>query len=120
MAEAPEAVVGEVHMTDVRVFRHPVHPMLIVFPLGLLTTSLIFDIIYLGTGEGKWTNAAEFLIGAGVIGGLLAAIFGLLDWIVLPKGSRAKTIGLWHGLVNASVMALFIINWFLRLSAPSE
>jgi uncharacterized membrane protein len=99
---------------------HPIHPMLIVFPLGLLATSLIFDIIYLATGDGKWTNMAEYMIGAGVIGGLLAAIFGLVDWLAIPDGTRAKTLGLWHGLGNVVVVGLFIVNWFLRLPNPSD
>ncbi len=92
--------------------------MLIVFPLGLLATSLIFDIIYLGTGEGKWTNIAEYMIGAGVLGGLVAAVFGLIDWLAIPSGTRAKSVGLTHGLVNVLAVVLFIINWFLRLPSP--
>src|SRR5437867_12982020 len=91
----------EVRMTSkAKLFGHPIHPMLIVFPLGFLATSLIFDIMYLGTGDGKWTNIAEYMIGAGVIGGLLAVLFGLVDWLAIPSGTRAKSIGLWHGLGN--------------------
>lgn len=93
--------------------------MLIVFPLGLLATSLIFDIIYLATGNGKWTYIAEYMIGAGVLGGFAAAIFGLADWLAIPDGTRAKQIGLWHGAGNAIVLLLFIINWFVRLPSPS-
>lgn len=98
---------------------HPIHPMLVVFPLGLLVTSLIFDIIYLGTGDGVWTNTAEYLIGAGVLGGLVAAVPGLIDWLSIPDGTRAKAIGLWHGIGNLVVVILFIINWFVRLPSPS-
>ena len=76
---------------------HPVHPMLIVFPLGLLSTAVIFDIIYLVSGNPQWTVVAYYMIGAGVIGGLAAAVFGWLDWIAIPGGTRAKRIGLWHG-----------------------
>ena len=56
---------------------HPIHPMLIVFPLGLLATSLIFDIIALAADNATLFIASYWLIAAGVIGGLLAAIFGL-------------------------------------------
>lgn len=98
---------------------HPIHPMLIVFPLGLLATSLIFDIIYLASGEGRWANVSEYMIGAGVLGGLLAAIFGLMDWLTIPNGTRAKSVGLWHGLGNVVVVLLFILSWFLRLPAPA-
>src|SRR5438105_1217142 len=102
-----------------KLFGHFIHPMLIVFPLGLLATSLVFDIIYLATGNGKWTEMSEYMIGAGVIGGVLAAVFGLVDWLSIPDGTRARSVGFWHGLGNGFVMALFIVNWFLRYPSPS-
>jgi uncharacterized membrane protein len=94
--------------------------MLIVFPLGLLATSVIFDIIGLASGNGQWSAIAEYMIGAGVIGGLLAAVFGMIDWLAIPNGTRAKAIGLWHGAGNGVVVALFIISWFLRLPATAN
>jgi uncharacterized membrane protein len=103
-----------------KLFGHPIHPMLIVFPLGLLATSLFFDIIYLATKDSKWTNMALYLIGAGIIGGLLAAIFGLVDWLAIPNGTRAKTIGAWHGIGNVVVVGLFSLSWYLRYPAPGD
>ena len=97
---------------------HPVHPMLIVFPLGLLATAVIFDIIYLISGNSQWTIVAYYMIGAGIIGGLAAAVFGWLDWIAIPRGTRARRIGLWHGVGNVIVLALFILSWVLRRDAP--
>jgi len=97
-----------------KLFGHPIHPMLIVFPLGLLVTSLIFDFIRMGTGEGTWSVVSYYMIGAGVIGGLLAAVFGAVDWLAIPKETRAKRLGLWHGLGNVVVVALFIVSWLLR------
>jgi uncharacterized membrane protein len=97
---------------------HPVHPMLIVFPLGLLTTAVIFDIISLVSGKAQWTVAAYYMIGAGVLGGLAAAVFGWLDWVAIPRGTRAKRIGLWHGGGNVVVLALFILSWLLRRDNP--
>jgi uncharacterized membrane protein len=97
---------------------HPVHPMLIVFPLGLLATAVIFDIIFLVSGNPQWTVVAYYMIGAGVIGGLAAAVFGWLDWIAIPAGTRAKRIGLWHGAGNVVVLALFILSWVLRREIP--
>jgi len=93
---------------------HPVHPMLIVFPLGLLATAVIFDIIYLVVNNPQWTVVAYYMIGAGIIGGLAAAVFGWLDWIAIPRATRAKRIGLWHGVGNVVVLALFILSWVLR------
>jgi len=99
---------------------HPVHPMLVAFPLGLLGTAVIFDIIYLISGNTHWVVAAYYMIGAGVIGGLAAALFGWLDWLGIPAGTRAKRIGLWHGLGNMVVVVLFILSWLLRRDHPAE
>src|SRR5919109_3827499 len=95
-------------------FGHPVHPMLIVFPLGLLATAVIFDILYLIFGNRLLPTASYYMIAAGVLGGLLAAIFGFIDWLALPNNSRAKSIGLWHGLGNVVIVGLFAISWLLR------
>jgi uncharacterized membrane protein len=97
---------------------HPVHPMLIVFPLGLLATAVIFDIIYLVSGNSQWTLVAYYMIGAGALGGLAAAVTGWLDWFAIPNGTRAKRIGLWHGVGNVIVLALFILSWVLRRDNP--
>ena len=98
----------------VKLFGHPVHPMLIVFPLGLLATAVIFDILYLIFSNALLTTASYYMIAAGVLGGLLAAIFGFVDWLALPNNSRAKYIGGWHGAGNFVIVVLFAISWFLR------
>lgn len=97
-----------------KVFGHPVHPMLIVFPIGLLATSVIFDIIYLVTGTPILATVSYYMIAAGVVGGLPAAIFGFMDWLSLPNNTRAKNIGLWHGLGNVVIVVLFAVSWLLR------
>jgi uncharacterized membrane protein len=104
--------------SKVKLAGHPVHPMLIVFPLGLLATAVIFDIIYLIAGNPQWTVVAYYMIGAGIIGGLAAAVFGWLDWIAIPRGTRARRIGLLHGVGNVVVLALFILSWVLRRDSP--
>jgi uncharacterized membrane protein len=101
-----------------KLFGHAIHPMLIVFPLGLLATAVIFDVITLVTGNGNWSAMAHYMIAAGVIGGLLAAVFGLVDWLAIPNHTRAKTIGLWHGVTNVTVVLLFTVSWFLRREQP--
>src|SRR5687767_8590225 len=98
----------------IKLFGHPVHPMLIVFPLGLLATAVIFDILYLIFGNRLLPTASYYMIAAGILGGLLAAIFGFVDWLALPNNSRAKNIGLWHGLGNVTIVGLFAVSWFLR------
>lgn len=103
-----------------KLFGHPVHQMLIVFPLGLLATSLILDIIHLLGGGGRWSQAAFYDMGIGIIGGLLAAVFGLIDWLAIPNGTRAKSIGARHGLGNLIVVVLFVVNWALRKGQPQD
>lgn len=55
-----------------------------------------------------------------MIGGLAAAVFGLIDWLAIPSGTRAKRIGLWHGAGNVVVVVLFIVSWLLRADALGE
>ena len=98
---------------------HPIHPMLIVFPLGLLSASVVFDIIDRLRDSGSWAQTASATMAAGVIGGLIAAPFGLLDWLKLPDGTRAKRIGLLHGSVNVVALVLFAISWLLRRDDPT-
>ncbi len=98
---------------------HPVHPMLIVFPLGLLATAVAFDVVALVQNDGSWFIVSYWLIVSGVAGGLLAAIFGLVDWTGIPSGTRAKRIGLLHGGTNVLVVLLFITSGLMRGSAAA-
>jgi len=63
---------------------------------------------------------AFWMITAGVIGALLAAIFGLIDWLAIPSGTRAKQVGLWHGVGNVVIVLLFIVSWLIRLNAQAN
>jgi uncharacterized membrane protein len=98
----------------VKLFGHPVHPMLIIFPAGLFSTAVIFDILYLIFRNPALTTVSYYIIAAGVVGGLLAAIFGFIDWSGLPNNSRARNIGLWHGLGNFTIVVLFAVSWLIR------
>ena len=101
----------------VKILGHPVHPMLIVFPLGLLATAVVFDILYVLTGNGDLATFSFWALAAGLVGGLAAAVFGLVDWLAIPDGTRAKRIGAFHGLGNLMVVALFAISFYLRTEA---
>lgn len=100
--------------SKVKILGHPVHPMLIVFPFGLLATAVIFDILFLIVDNDSFPVVAYWLIIAGIVGGLIAAIFGFIDWLAIPGGTRAKSVGLIHGVGNVAVVVLFAISWFLR------
>ena len=93
---------------------HPVHPMLIVFPLGLLATAVAFDIVALAQSDSSWFRTSFWMIAAGVIGGLCAALFGIIDWLAIPSATRAKRIGLYHGALNIVVVLLFAASWLMR------
>src|SRR5258708_40103155 len=93
---------------------HSVHQMLIAFPVGLLTTAVIFDILSFLTQDHTWTTMSYYLIAAGIIGGLAAAAFGFMDWLSLPVGTRARGVGALHGLGNVLVVGLFLVSWLLR------
>ena len=94
---------------------HAIHPMLIAFPLGLLGMAVIFDIIYLVTGTAGWTTVSFWMIAAGVVSGLVAAVPGLIDWLlIVPPQTRAWYIGLYHGVGNVIIVVLFAVSWYLR------
>ena len=97
-----------------KAFGHAIHPMLIVFPLGLLGMAAIFDLIHLFTGNTGLSAAAYYMIPAGIVTGLAAAVFGAIDWFAIPDGTRAKAVGLWHGLGNVVVVILFALSWLAR------
>ena len=97
---------------------HPVHQMLIVFPLGLLAMAVVFDLLAIGLGDGYWSEIAYWMIAAGVVTGLLAAPFGTIDWFAIPAGTRAKRIGALHGIGNVVVVVMFAGSWLLRADAP--
>ncbi|MFI6077203.1 DUF2231 domain-containing protein [Actinoplanes sp. NPDC051343] len=101
--------------TRVRALGHPVHPMVIVFPLALLLTATVFDLIALGRDDGAFDEAGYWNIAAGIIGAVVAALTGLLDWTAIPAGTRAKRIGLLHAAANTVVLLLFVISWLTRI-----
>jgi uncharacterized membrane protein len=97
-----------------KLFGHPVHQMMVVFPLGLLATSVGFDLAAAATKNKKLDEQATAMLGVGIVGALAAAPFGLIDWLAIPKGTRAKEIGRLHGLGNLVVAGLFGASWLLR------
>lgn len=97
-----------------KIFGHPVHPMLIVLPLGLFIGTLVIDTVHLFTANTVLPPVSYFNISLGILGGLLAAVFGFADWLALPANTRAKQIGAWHGIGNVVVVLMFAVSWLLR------
>jgi uncharacterized membrane protein len=100
----------------VKIFGHPVHPMLIVLPLGLFVAAIVFDAIYLWRGFSSLRTVGFWNIGGGIVGGLVAAIFGFIDWLAIPARTRAKTIGIWHALSNVAAIIVFAFVFSTRYS----
>ena len=104
--------------SHVKLFGHPVHPMLIVLPIGLLSMAMVFDVLYVVSDNADLATFSYWALIAGIAGGLLAAVFGLLDWSAIPSGTRAKAVGLTHGVGNVIVVVLFGISLLLRWDNP--
>jgi uncharacterized membrane protein len=94
--------------------KHPIHPMLIVFPIGLWVFSLVSDLVLvLGSGSVVWNDVAFYTMAGGLVGALLAAVPGLIDFLSLAE-PRVKKIGTWHLILNLLAVAGFAVNLWLR------
>ncbi|GAA4696292.1 putative membrane protein [Promicromonospora umidemergens] len=93
---------------------HAVHQQLIVFPLGLLATAVVFDVIGLLADDIRFASASYLMIAAGVLMGVVAAVFGLIDYLAIPRGTRARRVGILHGGGNVVVLVLFTLSWLVR------
>ena len=104
-----------------KLFGHPIHQMLIVMPLGVLSMALFFDVIalFLDRHQGLF-SASYYMIAAGVATGLAAAVFGVIDFLKIPNGTSAKRIGTLHGVGNVIVVVLFAASWILRREHPAN
>ena len=96
---------------------HSIHQMLVVIPLGMFIGAVVFDGLYLWTGYSTLASAAYWNVVVGIAGGLLAAVFGLIDWLAIPAGTRAKRIGLLHGGSKVVVVGVFGLAWLMRSTA---
>ena len=99
--------------TPARIFDHPIHPMLIPFPIGLWVFSLAADITFRLGGDPVWLTMAYWTMLAGTIGALAAAVPGLIDFLAL-KEPRAVRIATAHLVLNLTVVGLFVANLVLR------
>lgn len=93
---------------------HPIHPMIIPFPIGLWVFSLIADLIYLWRGNPVWRDwIAFYALLAGIIGAALAAIFGIIDWLSI-RDRETKKVADWHARLNVIALLIFIASFYLR------
>jgi nitrite reductase/ring-hydroxylating ferredoxin subunit/uncharacterized membrane protein len=99
---------------------HPIHPMLIAFPVAFFTGTFILDVLSVVASNHDLWNTASYLEIGGVISALIAAVPGIIDfvWTVPPKSS-AKKRAAQHGILNTLHVLIFLTAWFLRPGANS-
>jgi uncharacterized membrane protein len=97
-----------------RFFDHPIHPLLVHLPVGLWVGSLVGDILYFSTHSPVYAHAALYTLAGGLIGGLLAAVFGLVEFFYLPRESRARTVAITHLVLNVIIIGLYVVNYLIR------
>ncbi|HYY93995.1 MAG TPA: DUF2231 domain-containing protein [Pyrinomonadaceae bacterium] len=100
--------------------RHPVHPMLIPFPIALWIFSLVADVIYLWRGNLVWRDYVAFytLLG-GIIGAAAAAVPGFIDWLSI-KDREVKKLADWHARLNVIALLIFIADFYLRTTGGAR
>ena len=103
-----------------KLFGHSIHAMLITFPIGLFVTAIVFDIVHLVSSRGQWTLIRYLMIIAGIIGGLVAAVFGFVDFLGIPASTRPTRVGAIHGIRNVVLVVLFGISVWFRYDTPEQ
>jgi len=98
---------------------HPVHPMLVAFPIGLWVFALVCDVVRAVGGTAAWQTVATFCVAGGIVGALLAAVPGLVDYFSIDE-AEMKRIANMHLAVNLGAVVIFAINLWLRFRLPVE
>ena len=92
-----------------QIFGHPLHPMLITFPIGFLIGVFVSDIVYLYRGDLFWARVSFWLLAAGIAMALVAALAGLTDFFG-DRLIRAVSIAWWHMIGNVTAVVLSLIS----------
>jgi len=105
--------------TPAKVAGHPIHPMLVVVPIGLWVFSFVCDLVFrFGNGNPNWEVVAWYTMIGGIVGALVAAVPGLIDMLALPR--HVKRIALIHMAINLTVVALYVVNAWMRRDGVSD
>jgi uncharacterized membrane protein len=99
--------------------KHPVHPMLVGFPIGLWNFALVCDVIYVISGNAVWETVATYCVAGGIVGAILAAVPGLIDYLSIDE-AQMKRIANFHLAVNLGAVVIFAINLWLRSRLPGD
>jgi uncharacterized membrane protein len=94
---------------------HPFHPVLVTVPIGAWIASLVFDVVSRASDDPEiFATGAYWLIGIGVVGAVVAALFGVLDLLSVPNGTKARRTGQLHMVLNLAVTVAFAVSFVLR------
>ncbi len=105
--------------STVAIAGHPLHPLTMIFPIAFLAGALGSDFGYWLTRDFFWARASLWLIGLGLLGGIIAAITGMSDFLRIER-VRKRTAGWTHLILNVIILALTAINLILRLGEPES
>lgn len=100
--------------SKVKIAGHPVHPMLVGYPVAFYTAALVCYIVYSSGGDPFWFKVAVTANIAGVVMALLAAVVGFIDWLNIPAGSKPKKVGRSHMICNVLALVCFAVNAWLQ------
>ena len=98
---------------------HPIHPMLIPFPIVFFVTTFVADLVYLSNGDPGWARASVWLLGAGIVMALVAALAGFADFFG-DRRVRSLSDAWQHMIGNLAAVALSAVNFFLRYQDPAN
>jgi uncharacterized membrane protein len=110
---------GDHPHSTAKIAGHPVHPMLIPFPIVCFIGTLVTDIVFLSNHDVTWAIASRYLLGIGILMAALAAVAGLTDFMG-DERIRSASDALKHMLANVTAVVLEIVNFFVRLHSDAE
>jgi uncharacterized membrane protein len=99
--------------------KHPVHPMLVGVPIGLWIFALVCDVVHAASGNAVWQTVGSYCVAGGIVGAILAAVPGLIDYFSIDEAEMKRIANL-HLAVNLGAVAIFVINLWLRFRLPGE
>lgn len=92
---------------------HPIHPMLIPFPIAFFVGTFACDLVYWQTSNPAWATATPWLLGAGLVMAALAAVMGLIDVFGDQQIRQLSTVW-WHAGANLLLVLIEFFNLFIR------
>src|SRR5690348_6062379 len=98
--------------------KHPLHPMLVAVPIGLWVFALVCDIVAISGGTGPWSSVALYSVAGGIVGAVLAAVPGLIDYFSIDEAAMRR-IATFHLLANLGAVVVFAVNLWCRFILPT-